>query len=67
MKTYNKLSIRLFDGIIDEWTDNYSHSEFSDDGRAILVYKKDNEKKMTAWYNTEYVTSIIVQEVEIKE
>ena len=45
MKTYNKLSIRLFDGIIDEWTDNYSRSEFSNDGRAVLVYKNNDEKK----------------------
>ena len=63
----NKVSVRLFDGIVDEWKENYSHAEFSDDGHGFMVYKSDDEERMMAWYNTDYATSIIVTEYECEK
>ncbi len=65
MRIINTISVRLFDGIVDEWTDNYSESYFSDDSSAFLVCSPDDKDKMMAWYNTNYVTSIIIKKAEV--
>ena len=65
MRIINAISVRLFDGIVDEWTDNYSEAYFSDDNSAFLVCSSDDKDKMTAWYNTNYVASIIIKEAEV--
>ncbi len=64
MKKINKIIVKMVDGVIDEWTDNYSRAFFSNDDSAFLVCKPDNESQMMAWYNTDYLMSIVIKEQE---
>ena len=68
-KYYNyNLTVKMTDGTVDEWTDNYSHGEFIDDiGKWFVVFhpkSTENCKSPIAWYNTQYVVSIVMKKTE---
>ena len=64
MKQYNKITVRLCDGFVDELTDNYSHAEFSDDECWFMVYETEDRKYPIGWYRTDCITSLVITKCE---
>lgn len=64
MSKRQKVIVKMCDGDIYCWDKDFSRAAFTQDGTGFEFFKPDNKDEITAWFNTDYVASIIAREYE---